>query len=100
LTPIAEEAPLGISRIQGSIVQPAYDQVQFVALESRPQPRGDEPTAIQTPRAGGTARINNAPRLDAQLVGQAILQMANLPLEATVLFTTLLATKTPFVGRG
>jgi len=49
---------------------------------------------------GGAARINNAPRLDAQLVGQAILQMANLPLEATVLFTTLLATKMPFVGRG
>jgi NAD(P)-dependent dehydrogenase (short-subunit alcohol dehydrogenase family) len=49
---------------------------------------------------GGSARINNAPRLDAQLVGQAILQMANLPLEATVLFTTLLATKMPFVGRG
>jgi NAD(P)-dependent dehydrogenase (short-subunit alcohol dehydrogenase family) len=46
------------------------------------------------------ARINNAPRLDAQLVGQSILQMANLPLEATVLFTTLLATKMPFVGRG
>jgi NAD(P)-dependent dehydrogenase (short-subunit alcohol dehydrogenase family) len=46
------------------------------------------------------ARINTAPRLDAQLVGQAILQMANLPLDATVLFTTLLATKMPFVGRG
>ena len=45
-------------------------------------------------------RLNNAPRLDAQLVGQAILQMANLPLEATMLFTTLLATKMPFVGRG
>jgi NAD(P)-dependent dehydrogenase (short-subunit alcohol dehydrogenase family) len=45
-------------------------------------------------------RLNNAPRLDAQLVGQAILQMANLPLEANLLFTTLLATKMPFVGRG
>jgi NAD(P)-dependent dehydrogenase (short-subunit alcohol dehydrogenase family) len=45
-------------------------------------------------------RLNNAPRLDAQLVGQAILQMANLPLEANMLFTTLLATKMPFVGRG
>jgi NAD(P)-dependent dehydrogenase (short-subunit alcohol dehydrogenase family) len=45
-------------------------------------------------------RLNTAPRLDAQLVGQAVLQMANLPLEANVLFTTVLATKMPFVGRG
>jgi len=45
-------------------------------------------------------RLNNAPRLDAQLVGQAVLQMANLPLDANMLFTTLLATKMPFVGRG
>jgi NAD(P)-dependent dehydrogenase (short-subunit alcohol dehydrogenase family) len=45
-------------------------------------------------------RINTAPRLDARLVGQAVLQMANLPLDANVLSTTLLATKMPFVGRG
>jgi NAD(P)-dependent dehydrogenase (short-subunit alcohol dehydrogenase family) len=45
-------------------------------------------------------RINTAPRLDARLAGQAVLQMANLPLEANVLFTTLLATQMPFVGRG
>lgn len=45
-------------------------------------------------------RLNSAPRLDAQLVGQAIVQMANMPLEANVLSTTLLATKMPFVGRG
>jgi NAD(P)-dependent dehydrogenase (short-subunit alcohol dehydrogenase family) len=45
-------------------------------------------------------RLNNAPRLDADLAAQAVLQMANLPLEANVLFTTLMATKMPFVGRG
>jgi NAD(P)-dependent dehydrogenase (short-subunit alcohol dehydrogenase family) len=51
--------------------------------------------------AGATGpRINTAPTLDARLVGQAVLQMANLPLDANVLFTTLLATKMPFVGRG
>ena len=41
-----------------------------------------------------------APKLDTRLAAQAVLQMANLPLEANVLFTTLLATKAPFVGRG
>jgi NAD(P)-dependent dehydrogenase (short-subunit alcohol dehydrogenase family) len=45
-------------------------------------------------------RIHNAPKLDARLAAQAVLQMANLPLEANVLFTTLMATKMPFVGRG
>lgn len=45
-------------------------------------------------------RINNAPKLDARMAAQAVLQMANLPLEANVLFTTLMATKMPLVGRG
>lgn len=40
------------------------------------------------------------PKLDARLVGQAVLQMANLPLAANMLFTTLLPTKMPFSGRG
>src|SRR5512140_2874116 len=45
-------------------------------------------------------RLNSAPQLDARIVGQAVLQMANLPLDANILFTTVLATKMPFVGRG
>ena len=44
--------------------------------------------------------LYNVTKLDTRLAAQAILQMANLPLEANVLFTTLLATKMPFVGRG
>jgi NAD(P)-dependent dehydrogenase (short-subunit alcohol dehydrogenase family) len=44
--------------------------------------------------------FNSGPKLDTRLAAQAVLQMANLPLEANVLFTTLLATKAPFVGRG
>jgi hypothetical protein len=34
------------------------------------------------------------------LVGDAVVQMANLPLEANVQFMTLMATKMPFIGRG
>jgi NAD(P)-dependent dehydrogenase (short-subunit alcohol dehydrogenase family) len=45
-------------------------------------------------------RFNSGPKLDARLAAQAVLQMANLPLEANVLSTTLLATRAPFVGRG
>lgn len=32
--------------------------------------------------------------------GQSVLYMANSPLEANVLFHTVMATKMPFVGRG
>jgi NADP-dependent 3-hydroxy acid dehydrogenase YdfG len=38
--------------------------------------------------------------MDVRIVGQSVLYMANLPLEANVLFHTVMATKMPFVGRG
>jgi hypothetical protein len=38
--------------------------------------------------------------MDVRLVGDAVLQMACLPLEANVLFMTVMATAMPFVGRG
>ena len=40
------------------------------------------------------------PTMDVNVVGQSVLYMANLPLEANVLFHTVMATKMPFVGRG
>jgi NAD(P)-dependent dehydrogenase (short-subunit alcohol dehydrogenase family) len=40
------------------------------------------------------------PRMDVKLVADAVLYMANLPLDANVQFMTVMATKMPFVGRG
>lgn len=40
------------------------------------------------------------PRMDVKLVADAVLYMANLPLDANVLFMTVMATKMPLVGRG
>jgi NAD(P)-dependent dehydrogenase (short-subunit alcohol dehydrogenase family) len=40
------------------------------------------------------------PRMDADAVGNAVAYMAGLPLDANVLFMTVMATKMPFVGRG
>ena len=40
------------------------------------------------------------PLMDLAHVGQAVLNMARLPLEANVQFMTLMATKMPFIGRG
>ena len=40
------------------------------------------------------------PTFDVKYVADAVLYMAGLPLEANVLFMTVMATKMPFVGRG
>src|SRR5437660_7897393 len=49
-------------------------------------------------QANGTIAVE--PRLDLQHVSDAVLYMANLPLDANVQFMTVMATKMPFVGRG
>ncbi len=45
-------------------------------------------------------RIAPEPRIDPALVARAVAYMASLPLEANVLFMTVMATGMPFVGRG
>ena len=50
------------------------------------------------PQADG--RIVPEPVMDVQVVADAVLHMASLPLEANIQFLTVMATKMPFVGRG
>lgn len=50
------------------------------------------------PQANGEIAVELL--IDADVVGQSVLYMASLPLEANVLFHTVMATKMPFVGRG
>ena len=50
------------------------------------------------PQANGTIAVE--PLMDVQHVADAVLHMANLPLEANVQFMTIMATKMPFIGRG
>jgi NAD(P)-dependent dehydrogenase (short-subunit alcohol dehydrogenase family) len=44
--------------------------------------------------------IKPEPRMDLQAVVDTFMAMVRLPLSANVLFTTVMATKMPFVGRG
>jgi len=44
--------------------------------------------------------IKTEPTFDVKYVADAVVHMASLPLEANVLFMTVMATKMPFVGRG
>jgi NAD(P)-dependent dehydrogenase (short-subunit alcohol dehydrogenase family) len=50
------------------------------------------------PQANGT--VAPEPRMDVRHVAEAVVYMANLPLDANVQFITLMATQMPFIGRG
>ncbi|MBX3652610.1 MAG: SDR family oxidoreductase [Ramlibacter sp.] len=50
------------------------------------------------PQASGEIAVE--PLMSVDIVGQSVLYMANLPLEANVMFHTVMATKMPFAGRG
>jgi len=50
------------------------------------------------PQANGTVAVE--PRIALNDVARAVVYMASLPLDANVLFLTVMATKMPFVGRG
>lgn len=50
------------------------------------------------PQADGT--IKPEPTMDVQNIGNAVVHMANLPLDANILFMTIMASDMPFVGRG
>src|SRR5215471_5939394 len=57
-----------------------------------------ERMAVGVLQANGS--IEPEPRVDVGQVARAVLYMASLPLDANVLFLTVMATKMPFVGRG
>ena len=65
---------------------------------------GNALTEMAAPMTQGVPQANgtNAPEavMDVQRVADAVVHMASLPLEANVLFMTVMATKMPFVGRG
>ena len=50
------------------------------------------------PQPNGTAMVE--PTMDVRHVADAVLYMANLPLDANVPFLTVMATKMPYIGRG
>jgi NAD(P)-dependent dehydrogenase (short-subunit alcohol dehydrogenase family) len=54
--------------------------------------------ATGVPQANGEIAIE--PLMDVARVASAVVYMASLPLDANVLFLTVMATKMPFVGRG
>jgi NAD(P)-dependent dehydrogenase (short-subunit alcohol dehydrogenase family) len=65
---------------------------------------GNAQTAIAEIMAGGVPQADGTvrpePTMDVAEVGRAVAHMASLPLDANVLFMTIMATNMPYVGRG
>ncbi|OJX47954.1 MAG: 3-oxoacyl-ACP reductase [Devosia sp. 66-22] len=65
---------------------------------------GNAGTAMTREMARGVLQANGSlalePTIDPELVGEAVANMAVLPLEANILTMTIMATKMPLVGRG
>ena len=65
---------------------------------------GNAITPLTERMAKGVMQANGTvapePRMDVHHVGNAVLFMANLPLDVNVQFMTIMATKMPYVGRG
>jgi NAD(P)-dependent dehydrogenase (short-subunit alcohol dehydrogenase family) len=65
---------------------------------------GNALTELAAPMTQGVPQANGAmaaePVMDVGHVANAVVHMASLPLDANVLFMTVMATNMPFVGRG
>ncbi len=65
---------------------------------------GNAATDMTTDMATGKLQADGSmkaeARMDVEHAAQAVAHMAGLPLDANVLFITIMATKMPFVGRG
>jgi NAD(P)-dependent dehydrogenase (short-subunit alcohol dehydrogenase family) len=65
---------------------------------------GNAETAIAAAMASGVPQpdgtVRPEPTMDVAEVGRAVAHMAGLPLDANVLFMTIMATTMPYVGRG
>ena len=65
---------------------------------------GNAATEMAAKMATGIMQANGntevEPLMDVNIVGQSVVYMASLPLNANVLFHTVMATNMPFVGRG
>jgi NAD(P)-dependent dehydrogenase (short-subunit alcohol dehydrogenase family) len=65
---------------------------------------GNAATEMSEPMSAGVLQADGEiavePRMDVENVARAVTYMASLPLDANVLFMTVMATTMPFVGRG
>ncbi len=93
----AKHAVTGITRstaLDGRAYDIACGQIDIGNAETEMTAR----MAKGVPQAHGALAVED--RMDVAHVADAVVYMAGLPLDANVLFLTVMATKMPFVGRG
>jgi len=65
---------------------------------------GNADTELAATQKAGITQANGMkmvePTINPQHVADAVLHMANLPLDVNVLFMTVMATNMPYIGRG
>ncbi len=65
---------------------------------------GNAASAMTASMANGVLQADGSmkpePTMDVNDVARTLVHMASMPLESNMLFTTIMATKAPFVGRG
>ena len=65
---------------------------------------GNAATSLTNAMTNGVLQADDTlapePTMDVEAVARAVVYMASLPLEANVLFMTIMATQMPYVGRG
>ncbi|MEY2798055.1 MAG: hypothetical protein RIS22_321 [Actinomycetota bacterium] len=65
---------------------------------------GNADTSMASSQREGALQPNGSrlaePVIDAQILADAVVHMASLPLDANVQFMTVMATKMPYIGRG
>ncbi len=88
-------------------LDPLFNNAGRAARRPRQQQRidiGNASTDLAAPMGRGVPQANGTiavePLMDVAQVGEMVVHMADLPLDANVQFVTLMVTKMPFIGRG
>jgi NAD(P)-dependent dehydrogenase (short-subunit alcohol dehydrogenase family) len=108
---ISAHAPRPMSAPYTSTKHAITGLTKSIALDGRPFnitcgqiDIGNAGTEMTIPMAAGILQADGSkkaePLMDVDHVGQAVLHMAQLPLESNILSMTIMASKMPFVGRG
>ena len=108
---ISAHAPRPMSAAYTATKHAISGLTKTIALDGRPFniacgqiDIGNAATEMTERMAAGIMQADQSikvePRMDVDHVGEAVLHMAQLPLESNILSITIMATNMPFVGRG
>ena len=84
--------------VDGTVTHRDYRPGRFMNASLDKASEHNERMSLGVQQANGT--VATEPTMDVEHVADAVLRMADLPLDVNVQFMTIMATKMPFIGRG